>query len=132
VVVADIDHFKKVNDTFGHLLGDQVIRAAADALQNGIKGRDIAARWGGEEFVILLPETSGQGAAVLAEQLRTAFAKTRIRRAGNTDVAGTVTISMGIAEIQSTEETVEQAIGRADKALYQAKGDGRNCVRVAA
>ena len=130
VLVADIDHFKRVNDSYGHLVGDQVIRALAQVLQNCVKGRDIAARWGGEEFIVLLPETPGEGAVMLAEQLRTAFGKTRIKRGGKQELNDAVTISIGVAQI-GLGEPLEQAIERADSALYQAKNGGRNCVRVA-
>jgi diguanylate cyclase len=130
VLIADIDHFKRVNDSYGHLVGDQVIRALAQVLQNCVKGRDIAARWGGEEFIVLLPETLGEGAVMLAEQLRTEFGKTRIKRGGKQVLNDAVTISIGVAEIGGGEP-LEQAVGRADSAMYQAKNGGRNCVRVA-
>ena len=131
VMIADIDHFKRVNDSYGHLVGDQVIRALAQVLQNCVKGRDISARWGGEEFIVLLPETPGEGAVMLAEQLRSTFAKTRIKRGGKQqDLNDTVTISIGVAHIGKGEQ-LELAVDRADSALYQAKNGGRNCVRVA-
>ena len=130
VLMADIDHFKRVNDKYGHLVGDQVIRAAAQVLQNNVKGRDVAARWGGEEFIVLLPDTPGEGAVALAESLRTAFCKTRIKRGAKQDMSEPVTISIGVAEAVAGE-SLEQAVGRADTALYQAKNAGRNCVRVA-
>ena len=130
VMIADIDHFKRVNDSYGHLVGDQVIKALAQVLQNNVKGRDIAARWGGEEFIVFLPATAAAGAVRLAEQLRLAFSKTRIKRGGKQEVSDPVTISIGVAEIESGE-ALERAVDRADRALYQAKGDGRNCVRVA-
>ena len=130
VMIADIDHFKRVNDSYGHLVGDQVIKALAQVLQNNVKGRDIAARWGGEEFIVFLPATAAAGAVRLAEQLRLAFSKTRIKRGGKQEVSDPVTISIGVAEIESGE-VLERAVDRADRALYQAKGDGRNCVRVA-
>ena len=130
VMIADIDHFKRVNDSYGHLVGDQVIKALAQVLQNNVKGRDIAARWGGEEFIVFLPATAAAGAVRLAEQLRLAFSKTRIKRGGKQEVSDPVTISIGVAEIESGE-ALERAVDRADRALYQAKGDGRNGVRVA-
>jgi diguanylate cyclase len=130
VLMADIDHFKRVNDKYGHLIGDQVIRAAAQVLQHNVKGRDVAARWGGEEFIVLLPQTHGQGAAVVAENLRVAFSKTRIKRGGKQELSEPVTISIGVAEAMAGE-SLEQAVGRADAALYAAKNAGRNCVRVA-
>ncbi len=130
LLLADIDHFKRVNDTYGHLVGDQVIRATAQVLKGAVKGRDVVARFGGEEFMVLLPETPGQGALALAEQIRAAFGKLRIRRSGSDEVISQVTISIGVAT-PLAGESVEQAIDRADKALYQAKNEGRNCVRLA-
>ncbi|MFO1402609.1 MAG: GGDEF domain-containing protein [Steroidobacteraceae bacterium] len=129
VLVADIDHFKKINDGFGHLFGDQVLRTAAQLIRQCIKGRDVAARWGGEEFVILLPETGGEGAIALAEQIRTAFTRAKIRRGERHELADAVTISLGVAEL-AANESLERAIERADRALYRAKTEGRNCVRV--
>ena len=130
VLVADIDQFKKVNDTYGHLVGDQVIRAAAQVLQNGVKGRDITGRWGGEEFVVLLPATPAEGAVAVADQLRLAFSKARIRKGGKAEVDGAVTLSVGVA-VAAVGDTLEDLIGRADAALYEAKTAGRNCVRLA-
>ena len=131
LMIADIDHFKKVNDNYGHLFGDQVICAAAQVLQSNVKGRDITGRWGGEEFVAFLPETGGAGAMAVAEQIRHAFSKVRIRRGGKHELTDAVTISIGVAEVIAGE-TLEQAVGRADAALYQCKESGRNCVRLAA
>ena len=130
LLMADIDHFKTVNDTYGHLIGDQVIRATAQVLKSAVKGRDVVARFGGEEFVVLLPETPGHGALALAEQIRTAFGKLRIRRQGSDEMIAQITISIGVAT-PFPGESVEQAIDRADKALYRAKNEGRNCVRIA-
>jgi len=130
LLMADIDHFKKVNDSYGHLIGDQVIKAAAQVLKSAIKGRDIVARFGGEEFVVLLPDTPAQGALALAEQIRTAFGKLRIRRQGSDELIAQVSISIGVAT-PLADESVEHAIDRADQALYRAKNEGRNCVRLA-
>jgi diguanylate cyclase len=129
-LLADIDHFKRVNDTYGHLFGDQVLRACAQVLHGAIKGRDVLSRFGGEEFLILLPDTPGDGALALAEQIRTAFSKVRIRRTGREESIEPVTISLGVATL-ADGEALEQVIERADKALYQAKNSGRNCVRKA-
>jgi diguanylate cyclase len=130
LLLADIDHFKRVNDTYGHLVGDQVIRATAQVLKSAVKGRDIVARFGGEEFMVLLPDTPARGALALAEQIRTSFGKLRIRRSGSDEAIAQVTISIGVAT-PLAGESVEQTIDRADKALYQAKNEGRNCVRLA-
>jgi len=100
-------------------------------LKSAVKGRDIVARFGGEEFMVLLPDTPARGALALAEQIRTAFSKVRIRRTGSKESIDQITISIGVA-VPARAESMEQAIERADQALYQAKSDGRNCVRVAA
>ena len=129
-MIAGIDHFKRVNDNCGHLVGDQVIKALAQVLQDNVKGRDIDARWGGEEFIVFLPETPAEGAVRLGEQLRLAFRKTRIKRGGKQEVSDPVTVSIGVAQI-APGQALGPAVDRADGALYQAKNDGRNCVRVA-
>ena len=130
VLMADIDHFKKVNDKYGHLIGDQVIKSAAQVLKAAVKGRDIVARFGGEEFVMLLPDTPALGALALAEQIRSAFGKLRIRRHGTDELIAQVSISIGVAT-PFTDESLEHAIDRADQALYRAKSEGRDCVRFA-
>jgi diguanylate cyclase len=129
LLLADIDHFKQVNDTYGHLLGDKVLRAIAQTLQSNIKGRDLAARLGGEEFAVLLPQTTLQGARTLAEQIRNAVSAGRIRRADGKDSPGAVTVSLGVA-IGRKGDTLEQLLARADVALYAAKHGGRNRVSV--
>jgi diguanylate cyclase len=131
LLMLDLDHFKRVNDTYGHPFGDQVLRATAKVLTNVIKGRDVAARFGGEEFLVLLPETAERDAVTLADQFRLAFTKARIRRVGTDEVVDQLTVSIGVAS-PGPDESLEQTIGRADAALYRAKNEGRNCVRVAA
>ena len=130
VLIADIDHFKRINDNYGHLFGDQVIRAAAQSISGAVKGRDLVARWGGEEFLILLPDTPRNGAMTLAEQVRAAFAKVRIRRAGSDEYLEKLTLSLGVA-MPLQGESLEKAIARADAALYKAKYAGRNRVSMA-
>jgi diguanylate cyclase len=129
-LLADVDHFKRVNDTYGHLFGDQVLRACGQVFTSAVKGRDVVGRFGGEEFLILLPDTPVKGALALAEQIRGAFSKVRIRRTGREETIEPVTISIGVA-VPAPGEAMEQVVERADKALYQAKSDGRNCVRLA-
>jgi diguanylate cyclase len=129
ILLADIDHFKKVNDTYGHLLGDKVLRAIAQTVQSNIKGRDLAARLGGEEFAVLLPQTTLQGARTLAEQIRNAVSAGRIRRADGKDAPGAITVSLGVA-IGKKGDSLEQILTRADVALYAAKHAGRNRVSI--
>jgi diguanylate cyclase len=131
ILMVDIDHFKRVNDTYGHLFGDQVLRTCAQVLTRTVKGRDIVARFGGEEFLILLPDTAQDGALALAEQMRSAMGKVRIRRTGREELIEPVTVSIGVA-LPAPSESMDNVIERADQALYQAKNDGRNCVRLAA
>jgi diguanylate cyclase len=128
LVLADIDYFKEINDRHGHLLGDKILRAIGQTLQSNIKGRDIAARPGGDEFCILLQQTPLAGARALAEQIRAAVAAGRIRRADNPEgrePPGSVTLSIGIAA-GASGDTIETLLARADAALYAAKRAGRN------
>jgi diguanylate cyclase len=129
LLVADIDHFKRINDTYGHLLGDKVIRAVAQVLHGNIKGRDVSARVGGEEFAALLPGTTIEGARALAEQIRNAVSRGRIHRAEKDENIGGVTLSIGVA-VAAPNENLEQLFARADAALYEAKRTGRNKVCV--
>jgi diguanylate cyclase len=127
LLLADIDHFKVVNDTYGHVLGDKVIRAVAHVLRSSIKGRDVAARLGGEEFAVLLPQTSLSGAAAVAEQIRGTVAQGRICRPDGNESIGQVTLSLGVA-IAKSGDTLEALLERADAAMYTAKRAGRNRV----
>lgn len=129
VVVADVDHFKKFNDKFGHPVGDQVLKFVGSVLKNNTKGQDMCARYGGEEFAIALPNTSAQHAASLAEHIRAAIARRKlISRTTNEDL-GTITMSFGVAELRPGL-TAEQVFEEADLALYDAKNGGRNRVVV--
>jgi len=131
LVLADIDHFKQINDKHGHLLGDKILRAIGQTLQANIKGRDIAARPGGDEFAVLLQQTPLAGARALAEQIRTAVAAGRIRRSDSKEQPGSVTLSIGVAA-GGSDDTLESLLARADAALYAAKRAGRNRVSVEA
>jgi diguanylate cyclase len=130
LLMADVDHFKQLNDTYGHLLGDKVLRTVAQTMQLNIKGRDIAARLGGDEFSLLLPQTTLSGARALAEQIRSAVAGGRIQRGDGQSVRGGVTVSIGVA-MGTAAEGIEAVMVRADAALYQAKRGGRNRICVA-
>lgn len=131
LLIADIDHFKGINDSYGHVFGDKVIRAIATILRDNVKGKDLAARYGGEEFVIILPDTPLAGAGSLAESIRRTVEGSRIKRAGTNEIVANVTISLGVARHRHGESDRE-LLARADQALYQSKQQGRNRVTVAA
>jgi diguanylate cyclase len=125
--MLDIDHFKNVNDTFGHLFGDKVIRAVAMVLKKNTRGKDLAARFGGEEFVVLLPDTSIEGARVVAETIRSTIDLASIVNPTNKAIVSKVTVSIGVTEF-TDNDPIEAVIHRADRALYEAKHRGRNQV----
>lgn len=125
VVLCDVDHFKLINDRHGHDAGDAVLWAVSRALQRGLRSIDCVARWGGEEFLLLLPETTLDGALLLAERLRQDIAGLRPAAPGGEPV--TLTMTFGVAALAG-EETLEQAISRADQALLAGKREGRNRV----
>jgi diguanylate cyclase len=125
IVMIDIDHFKQVNDRYGHAFGDQVIRAVAQSLLALTQRKDTAARVGGEEFVLLLPETPAKGAREVAERIRRAIALGEIRTRDAESPIGQVTVSCGVTQ-RLRHESVDDAMLRADQALYGAKQSGRN------
>jgi diguanylate cyclase len=127
LIMADIDFFKRINDEYGHVFGDRVIQAVARVLKDSVKGRDTAARYGGEEFAILLPDTPIEGAVALAEQIRSQVSRCHIKRQGNHELIGNITISMGVARYDGAE-SVASLVARADRALYVSKQQGRNRV----
>jgi len=125
LVVCDIDFFKKFNDSYGHQVGDQVLKLVARSLHDNVKGGDLAARYGGEEFALILPKTKLQDAYALVEKIRIALASRTIRNRQKGLDYGTVTMSLGVSLYRSGE-TAMDLIGRADEALYAAKSAGRN------
>ncbi|NYS62083.1 GGDEF domain-containing protein [Vreelandella salicampi] len=125
LLLADLDHFKTINDTHGHAAGDSVIKAFATLCENTLRHHDLAARIGGEEFAILLPETDLEGGQVLAERLRQALANTPAMINGEPIF---VTASIGVTMAAHNDADVGTMLARADKALYQAKTGGRNQV----
>ncbi|HVJ53325.1 MAG TPA: diguanylate cyclase [Aliidongia sp.] len=127
LLMLDIDYFKKFNDTYGHQLGDEVLRLVSRALVDGIKGRDLAARYGGEEFAILLPGTRLVDAARVAELLRASISTKDLIKRDTKEKLGSVTMSIGVSAFR-LGEAAHLFIGRADAALYLAKQSGRNRV----
>lgn len=122
-IILDIDHFKNINDTYGHPVGDSTLQTLAKILTDNLRKSDILGRYGGEEFLIICPETNNNQAALLAEKLRACVENTLF------DDIKNMTISIGVAEFEG-ENTVKELLSRADRALYQAKHNGRNRVVV--
>jgi diguanylate cyclase (GGDEF)-like protein len=125
VMLLDIDLFKQINDIHGHAHGDEVLKAMANILKQAIRQGDVLARWGGEEFIVFLPETSLHEAVALAERLRAAIAGMRIPHATG---VSTVTASFGVAQKDRGHSTLDALIASADECLYQSKQQGRNRV----
>ncbi len=126
LLMIDVDHFKRVNDNYGHPVGDKVLYAVAQALINLMRPNDIVTRYGGEEFIILLPEVEPSGAMTIAERLREGIAKMTLD-GDELAAALPVTVSIGVASMRPNE-VLEALIVRADAALYRAKAGGRNRV----
>lgn len=129
LMMGDIDHFKKINDTYGHLVGDSVIKMFASTLTDFVKGRDEVIRYGGEEFLVVLPDTNTKGAVALAEKIRAFLESMQWKKKGSGELMGKITISLGIAQYRNNEP-MESFIKRADSALYFSKENGRNKVSV--
>lgn len=127
VVLADIDHFKKFNDTYGHSIGDEVLKVAASVLKDSVKGRDTAARYGGEEFCIVLPRTVIANAEKLADSIRVTLASQGLSNKKTGRGYGRITMSLGVAMFRPGE-SIETLVKRADACLYRAKSNGRNHV----
>lgn len=127
LIMADVDHFKKFNDKWGHQTGDHVLRLVADVMNANIKGADVLARYGGEEFAIILPGTSLANAVMLANRIRTAVESRRLKKRRTDEDLGLITLSIGAALFR-WNDTIESLIERADGCLYAAKAAGRNRV----
>ena len=125
VIMADIDHFKKLNDTYGHLTGDQVLYEVAHIITKNIRPAEMACRYGGDEFVIVLPDEDIETAKLMADRLLEAMRKALPIPCGDKDIFHP-TLSMGLAEMKS-DQTPEMLILAADEAMYRAKENGRNC-----
>lgn len=128
LIMLDIDDFKLINDKYGHLVGDQILREVASQILTTVRKIDVAARYGGEEFVILLPETTKQGASIIAERLRKNIANLKVNT--NDDQTITTTVSMGISQFPNDAASPQELIEAADKALYNSKRNGKNVVSI--
>lgn len=128
VIIIDIDHFKSVNDNYGHQVGDQVLVEISSAIKGTLRKSDYMARVGGEEFVVLLYDTSIDEATLVAEKIRTCVEHLKMAQK---QYEVSCTISMGLAADYERDGCIENLIGKADQALYQAKAQGRNCWKVA-
>jgi diguanylate cyclase (GGDEF)-like protein len=127
LLMLDVDHFKQINDTYGHLAGDEALRAVAMAIRGVVRPSDLVARYGGEEFALVLPETTSSGALALAERLRHHIGGSTIKL--TTDRSITLTVSIGLAACPEDADAVQSLVSAADQALYAAKSEGRNRVR---
>ncbi|WP_321340274.1 GGDEF domain-containing protein [Breoghania sp.] len=128
LLLTDIDHFKKFNDTYGHQTGDHVLRLVGLSVKQNIKGQDVACRYGGEEFAVILPRTSLQQAFSVAEHIRKSVMCKELVKRSTGENLGRITISIGVSAFQPGDND-SMLIGRADAALYAAKRGGRNMVR---
>ena len=132
--MLDVDHFKRVNDTWGHAAGDEALRELAQRIETQVRASDVAARYGGEEFVVILPNIDAQAGLRLAERIRGAVSATPIALPNGDET--TVTASIGISEVRPGKDVHDlktlgdSLIARADVALYSAKSGGRDCVVV--
>lgn len=124
LILCDIDHFKQINDSFGHPVGDQILAQVSGLLRKSVRGNDRVIRWGGEEFLILLENCTDMVAAELAERLRLRIASEQFQNVGK------VTVSLGVASLFQ-KESLEQLISRCDEALYKSKRNGRNQLTLA-
>ncbi len=128
LLMLDLDHFKTINDRFGHLCGDALLRGVAEALQQTLRHPDVLARFGGEEFIAFLPQTDALGAVDVAERMRRRIEELALNWEGQ---AVSVTMNAGVAAMRPEHATLDHLIHDADAAMYQAKAAGRNCVRAA-
>ncbi len=126
LILFDIDHFKNVNDSYGHPVGDHVLKVLTGRVKDTTRGTDIVCRYGGEEFIVLMPEAGREEGLAMAERLRQEISRMTIVTAGDTL---SLTISSGVAELRPDDENLDSLVTRADRAMYQAKAAGRNTVR---
>lgn len=123
IIMMDVDHFKSVNDTYGHDGGDNVLKAISHAASESVRGQDILARFGGEEFIVLLPQTGGDEALLVAERIRHEIGVQQVQHGDQTIQ---VTASLGVATLTKNVSSLSALLKRADEALYRCKAEGRN------
>lgn len=126
IIIGDIDDFKSINDRYGHELGDRVLVRIADQLRSSLRSQDVAARWGGEEFLALLPDTDLEGARALAERIRSSISSTSLRLDEKNDIR--LSMTLGVSSYRA-DENIHTCISRADQAMYQGKKAGKNRVQ---
>ena len=126
--MMDVDHFKRVNDHYGHSGGDMALVAVVEAMQDSVRGIDVLGRWGGEEFTALLPGTNLESAHLVADRVRQNIEKLELQTNSG---PMRITVSIGVATVRDARDDVKGMLLRADKALYQAKKNGRNQVLTA-
>ena len=129
LVMGDIDHFKSINDTFGHQIGDEILKMFAKLLSSNVKGRDTVARFGGEEFAIILPETGLRDAKQLTEGIRSQLEAKKLALNNSGEPIGKITASFGVAQLGEGDDA-DKLVQRADARLYEAKCAGRNRVAI--
>jgi len=127
ILMIDIDHFKQFNDSYGHQVGDQVLRLVGRVLQESVRDCDLAARYGGEELMAILPGAPLETCAEVAERIRRRISEARLTRRATGEEVSSLTVSIGVAQFRMAE-SADDMIERCDRALYQAKRSGRNCV----
>lgn len=128
LLMLDIDHFKQFNDSYGHLIGDEVLKIVAKTLTDTVKGMDSVARYGGEEFAVILPKTPLQGGMSVGESIRKSIASKELKRKTTGENFGVITVSVGVAGYRHDQDSPTSLIARADEALYLSKNSGRNRV----
>ncbi|MEA1918628.1 MAG: GGDEF domain-containing protein [Campylobacterota bacterium] len=125
IIMIDIDNFKKINDTYGHLVGDKVLCDIAHCFETALRDMDMICRWGGEEFIVILSDTKANEAMMKAEVLRASVERFDFK------LPSKITISSGVCEVSQEHYLVHALLNQADEALYKAKGSGKNCVILA-
>lgn len=130
LIMMDIDHFKRFNDTYGHQTGDQVLKLVSSVIRSSVRGTDLASRYGGEEFAIIMPACSLNAAVAASDKIREAVQAKELLKRSTNEKLGRITISGGVAQ-WVRGESAGDLIERADAALYEAKNHGRNCIRAA-